>query len=102
MTRVVPRSGPEDSDAAVMQALVAVDETRARTVTRPPAAPHRVAAPTWSRQLARQLVLADALCTVVAIAIGWATRYGFPSDTYAIAYVGWTLILTLAWLTALQ
>jgi exopolysaccharide biosynthesis polyprenyl glycosylphosphotransferase len=70
-------------------------------------APLRAALPrithsNWSRQFARQLVLADALCAMVAIAVGWAVRVGFPSDSYTAGYVAWSVALTLAWLICLQ
>src|SRR5262249_54442697 len=87
----------DDSVRSQARTLPAVGPRAATSLGLP-----RLAPSDWSRQFVRQLVLADALCAVIAIAAGWAVRFGFPSDNYAIAYVGSSVLLTLGWLVSLQ
>ncbi|MBN9620583.1 MAG: sugar transferase [Actinobacteria bacterium] len=56
----------------------------------------------WSRRYRASLVAADALSAVVAIGIGWAVRFGFPSDGAVPTYLLFSVIVTAAWLLAVQ
>jgi exopolysaccharide biosynthesis polyprenyl glycosylphosphotransferase len=56
----------------------------------------------WSRKFVRQLLATDAVCATIAIAVGWAVRFGFPNDSYAWGYALWSGIITLAWIACLQ
>ena len=55
----------------------------------------------WSRRFVRRLVLTDAICVTVAIAIGWfgwIGRFSFASDKQTIAYISGSALLTIGWL----
>src|SRR5262249_4066298 len=106
MTRVVPWSSAEDSTnkgstKSLPPLIPAGGASTMRGTSRRAVLP-REAVSSWSRHFVRQLVLADALCAVLAITVGWAVRSGFPTDVYMLAYVEWAIILTVAWLACLQ
>lgn len=56
----------------------------------------------WARRYRASLVVADALSAVVAIGVGWAARFGFPSDGALLTYLAFSLVVTAAWLLAVQ
>lgn len=66
------------------------------------AATPRIPVSSWSRRYAATLVTADALCATGAVAIGWATRFGFSLDSTLGGYLAFSLIITLGWLLCLQ
>src|SRR5690242_14674789 len=101
MTRVVPWSGQadepvEDEATRSISTFVPVGDASTMRGTSRRATLPRESVSSWSRQFVRQLIFADALCAVLAIAVGWAVRFGFPTDAYAMAYVEWSIILTVA------
>jgi exopolysaccharide biosynthesis polyprenyl glycosylphosphotransferase len=66
----------------------------------PPAGREPVAA--WSRRYVATLLVEDALCAIAAIAIGFAARFGPPSDAEVGSYLLLSAIFTLGWLLALH
>ncbi|MDT4958029.1 MAG: hypothetical protein QOD31_1828 [Pseudonocardiales bacterium] len=62
----------------------------------------RVPVARWSRQFARQLLISDAVCAVLAITLGWFVRFGFRSDAYVHSYLFFGAILTAGWIVCLH
>jgi exopolysaccharide biosynthesis polyprenyl glycosylphosphotransferase len=56
----------------------------------------------WSRVFLRQLLVTDAICASVAIALGWLIRFGWGSDALTDAYIFWSVVLTVTWLLCLH
>lgn len=100
MTRVVPRSG-EDSAAfgEPLRPTALLDRTVPTGADRRRGA---ASASSWSRQFTRRLVLSDAVCATIAVALGWAGKFGFYSEGSAAAYAEWSVIITVAWLVCQQ
>jgi exopolysaccharide biosynthesis polyprenyl glycosylphosphotransferase len=96
----MPRSGSGDDPASLMPTLVVGGETRLAWPSRGTA--ERESVSSWSGKFVRQLLLTDAVCATVAVAVGWGMRFGFPNDSYAAGYALWSAIITLAWIACLQ
>ena len=70
---------------------------------RAPAVAAREPVSAWSRRYVLTLIVTDALAAIAAIAVGWAIRFGLPSDDTAVGtYLALSGIFTLAWLLALH
>jgi exopolysaccharide biosynthesis polyprenyl glycosylphosphotransferase len=94
VTRAVPRSRTS--------ALPGISDARPRVATPASvAAPPRLTVAQWSRKFVRRLIITDAVCVSVAIAIGWigwSGHFGFSSDNVAVGYAFWSGLLTVGWL----
>ncbi|MGH8961061.1 MAG: sugar transferase [Jatrophihabitantaceae bacterium] len=95
MTRSIARAG----DAALI-AMLAADSAAVPApvvATRTP----RLTVAQWSRRFVRRLVVTDAVCVTVAIAVGWfgwAGSFGFSTGAKAAGYAFWSCLLTVGWL----
>jgi len=56
----------------------------------------------WTRRYVAMLLLEDSLSAIAAIAVGWAARFGVPSNQQMGAYATFSFMVTLGWLLALQ
>lgn len=56
----------------------------------------------WSRRYVAVLLVVDALCATAATAVGFAARFGFPTDAQVGTYFALSGIFTLGWLFALH
>ncbi|HEV7193725.1 MAG TPA: sugar transferase [Jatrophihabitantaceae bacterium] len=115
MTRILPWSGSDDrSSEALERALLPVPGPRV-SAPKAPKAPSaaKTSAPArgrvdresvedWSRVFLRQLLVTDAICASVAIALGWLIRFGWGSDALTDAYIFWSVVLTVTWLLCLH
>jgi exopolysaccharide biosynthesis polyprenyl glycosylphosphotransferase len=96
VTRAVERPG-EATLAPVLAPALAVARPQTRVAPRTPVA-------RWSRRFAARLVLSDALCMSVAIAIGWIVLAGGLriERSAVLDYLLWSGVLTLGWLVCVQ
>ena len=56
----------------------------------------------WSRRYVATLLVADALCAILATAIGFGARFGFPTDAQVGTYFLLSGVFTVGWLLALH
>jgi exopolysaccharide biosynthesis polyprenyl glycosylphosphotransferase len=101
MTDVVHRAG-DPSPGRVELLGTAQSHVDAFKAIAPTKLPTRAPVTRWPRRYIGTLVLEDALCAMAAIAIGWALRFGFPSDAEFPVYLGFSILITLGWLLCLQ
>jgi exopolysaccharide biosynthesis polyprenyl glycosylphosphotransferase len=73
-----------------------------RPTLRRTVAPERESVASWSRTFVRQLLVTDAVCATIAIALGWLIRFGFSTDVLNDAYIFWSLVLTTGWILCLH
>ncbi|MDT4944216.1 MAG: hypothetical protein QOH14_949 [Pseudonocardiales bacterium] len=106
MTRVAPWSGPDDlAGRALEPPLVSLPTGSAarldRAATRLAQLPLEPVAH-WSRTFVRQLLVTDAVAATLAVALGWLIRFGFATDALTVAYMFWSVLITLGWLLSLH
>ncbi|PZS20037.1 MAG: polyprenyl glycosylphosphotransferase [Pseudonocardiales bacterium] len=56
----------------------------------------------WSRLFVRQLLVADAVCAVLATTLGWFVRFGFSSDAAVDSYLFFGVVITAGWIVCLH
>jgi exopolysaccharide biosynthesis polyprenyl glycosylphosphotransferase len=56
----------------------------------------------WPWRYVAILLAIDTVSAGVALAVGWAIRFGFPNDAAAKAYLGLSFIMIAGWLLCLQ
>ena len=62
----------------------------------------RVTKAQWTRHYVTTLLLVDALCAVAAIAIGWAVRFGVPTESQLSGYLLLSVVMMTGWTLCLQ
>jgi exopolysaccharide biosynthesis polyprenyl glycosylphosphotransferase len=100
VTRAISRFGPRNTVASPKldtadEAVITLSEQVA-ALTHP-----RLSVTEWSRKFVRRLVITDAMCVTIAIAVGWIVwsgKFGFASRAAVPGYVFWSVVLTLGWL----
>ncbi len=95
MTETVPRR----SETAARPAAARLSPTASRRAPRYFSARRTRR---WPSRYAGVLVATDALCAIVAVALGWTLRFGFATDVAVQVYLELSAVIVAVWLACLQ
>lgn len=99
MTRVLPWAGTEERTAGVVDTPAVSPAIGAPAIAFPQ---RRLGQRQWTRRYVLQLLITDALCATVAVAVGWWVRFGFDTSASTDSYLFLSVVLTAGWLLSLQ